>query len=57
MNLTALRRAPPGLEGLRTFSARLPSHSTLIVVPEQVQPGSAVTLHHPCTGQQYVMRP
>lgn len=47
----------PGLEGFRTFSARLPYHSTLIIFPEKLQPGSAVTFHHPYTGQQYVIRP
>ena len=49
--------AVPGLEGFRTFSARLPYHSTLIVFPEKLQLGSAVTFHHPATGQQYVIRP
>jgi RES domain-containing protein len=49
--------AVPGLEGFRTFSARLPYHSTLIVFPEKLQPGSAVTFHHPYTGQQSVIRP
>ncbi len=49
--------AVPGLEGWRTFSARLPSHSTLIIFPEKLQPGSAVTFHHPYTSQQYVIRP
>ena len=57
MNLAAWRRAPPGLEGLRTFSARLPYHSTLIVFPEKLQLGSGVTFDHPATGQQYVIRP
>jgi RES domain-containing protein len=46
-----------GLEGFRTFSARLPYHSTLIVFPEKLQPGSTVAFHHPYTGQQYVIRP
>lgn len=49
--------AVPDLEGFRTFSARLPYHSTLIVFPEKLQPGSAVTFHHPYTGQRYVIRP
>lgn len=49
--------AVPGLEGFRTFSARLPYHSTLIIFPEKLQSGSAVTFHHPYTGQQYVIRP
>lgn len=49
--------AVPGLEGFRTFSARLPYHSTLVIFPEKLQPGSAVTFHHPYTGQQYVIRP
>lgn len=55
--LGAALYAVPGLEGFRTLSAPLPYHSTLIVFPQKLQPGSVVAFHHPYTGQQYVIRP
>ena len=55
--LGAALYAVPGLEGFRSLSAPLPYHSTLIVFPQKLQPGSVVAFHHPYTGQQYVIRP
>jgi len=49
--------AVPALEGFRSLSAPLPYHSTLIVFPQKLQPGSVVAFHHPYTGQQYVITP
>jgi RES domain-containing protein len=49
--------AVPALEGFRSLSAPLPYHSTLIVFPQKLQPGSVVAFHHPYTGQEYVITP
>jgi hypothetical protein len=42
------------LEGFRTVSARVPTHASLIVFPEKLQPGSFLEFSHPTLGRHRI---